>query len=109
RPVTRASGYLADRRALAAGTRAAPQHLAHVIEIELVGLGPLHEVAKRGHDGRRVVELRPVAGAGDLDEPAVRDLLVGLAPVLDGDDAVLGPPDEERGHSLGQVKAIRRA
>ena len=50
--------------------------------VELVGLGGLDELAKRGDERARVVELRPVAGAGDLDQPAAGDPLVRRAPVL---------------------------
>src|SRR5439155_7060648 len=86
--------------------RAATEHLAHVLEIELVRLGGLHEVAQLGDKPIRVVELGPVPGSGKLHQPAAGDPLSGTAPMLDRDDRVGAAPDEERWHALGEVEAI---
>ena len=41
-------------------------------------------------------------------QPAARDRVVGAVGVSDGDQGVQGPPDDQRGSSLGQVEQVVR-
>jgi hypothetical protein len=64
------------------------------------------ELAERGSEAVRIVELRPVPGPGDLHQAAFGDPSLRGSRVVDGDDRVIGAPDEERGHPLRQIQAV---
>jgi AcrR family transcriptional regulator len=72
------------------------------------GFGHVHEVVDDGDEAPGVVELREVAGVlEDLEAGAGHGLLGGVS-VVDGQDRVPLPPNDQGRHVLGQVEAVAR-
>ena len=85
---------------------AAAQELPQARRVDVRRLGGVDEVAQHAHEAQRVVEVREVAGGGEDLQAAVGDEPVGGAPVVDRDDRIALPPDDQEGDRLGEVEAV---
>src|SRR3954466_2219683 len=97
-------GSLAIYRTLPTVRSGEPQ-LAHAGGVVAPRRARGDEAIDGRHEAGRVVELREVPGALDLEQLAARHRLVGAAAVADRDDRVAVAPHDEQRQVGGEVEA----